>query len=83
VSRRDLAHVLTALAELSGEQAGVGVAVGDIDAAVGRTPGDMRSPLNLGSLAAEGLVEQLDDGRWALTPAGLERHRQDEAYESR
>ena len=83
MSRRDLAHVLSALAELSGEQTGVGVAVADVDSAIGRTPGDMRTPLNLGSLAVDGLVEALDDGRWALTPAGRERHRQDEAYDSR
>ena len=83
VSRRDLAHVLTALAELSGERAGAGVAVADVDAAVGRTRGDMRTPLNLGALAVDGLAEQLGDGRWALTAAGLDRHRQDEAYESR
>jgi hypothetical protein len=83
VSRRDLAHVLTALSDLSGAQAGVGVAVADVDAAVGRGRGDMRTPLNLQSLAHDGLAEPLDDGRWALTPAGVERHRQDEDYESR
>jgi hypothetical protein len=83
VSRRDLAHVLGALARLSGERAGVGVPVADVDAAIGRGRGDMRTPLNLASLASDGLAEELDGGRWALTPEGLERHRQDEAYESR
>jgi hypothetical protein len=83
MSRRDLAHVLTALSELAGARAGVGVPVADVDDAIGRARGDMRTPLNLDALAADGLAEPLDDGRWALTPAGVERHRDDEDYESR
>ena len=83
MSRRDLAHVLTALSDLAGARAGVGVAVAAIDDAIGRGRGDMRTPLNLHSLHEDGLAEPLDDGTWALTPAGIERHRQDEDYESR
>jgi hypothetical protein len=71
VSRRDLAHIMDTLWELSGATAGVGVAVTDIDAAIGRGHDDMRTPLNLGSLAADGRVERLADGRWALTAAGV------------
>jgi hypothetical protein len=83
MSRRDLAHVLTALSDLAGARPGVGVAVGDVDEAIGRGRGDMRTPLNLQSLAAEGLAQPLDDGRWALTPEGVERHRQDEDHQAR
>ena len=54
MSRRDLAHVLDVLWERSGGEAGVGVAVADIDAAIGRGHDDMRTPLNLGSLADDG-----------------------------
>jgi alkanesulfonate monooxygenase SsuD/methylene tetrahydromethanopterin reductase-like flavin-dependent oxidoreductase (luciferase family) len=71
MSRRDLAHVLAALAELSGGRAGAGVSVAAIDEAIGRHPGDMRTPLNLGDLAADGRVARLDDATWALTDAGL------------
>lgn len=83
MSRRDLVHVLTALSERAGGTAGVGVAIADIDTTVGRGRGDMRTPLNLASLAAEGLAEQLPDGNWALTPAGVVRHQQDEEYADR
>lgn len=72
MSRRDLAHVRTALWNLSGGQAGVAVDVADIDEAVGRGRGDMRTPLNLQSLEDDGLVGVLGDGRWALTPPGIE-----------
>jgi hypothetical protein len=72
MSRRDLAHVLTALERLSGRRAGAGVALAEIDEAIGRHPHDMRTPLNLADLAADGRVERLDDGRWALTPAGVD-----------
>ncbi len=71
MSRRDLAHVLDVLWKRSGGEAGVAVAVADIDAAIGRGHDDMRTPLNLGSLAADGRALRLDDGRWALTPAGV------------
>jgi hypothetical protein len=70
MSRRDLGHVLTALWNLSGGEAAVEVAVADIDEAIGRGRGDMRTPLNLRSLGEEGLVLELADG-WALTPQGV------------
>jgi len=69
MSRRDLAHVRTALWNLSRGQADV-VAVADIDEAIGRGRNDMRTPLNLQSLADEGLVARAGDG-WALTPQGV------------
>jgi hypothetical protein len=56
MSRRDLAHVLTALWNLSGAAPDIAVAVADIDKAIGRGHGDMRTPLNLQSLAEQGLV---------------------------
>jgi hypothetical protein len=83
MSRRDLLHVLTALAELAGEEPGVPVDVSAIDERIGRGRADMRTPLNLASLAADGLVEQVDASRWAATPAGIARHRDDEDYASR
>jgi hypothetical protein len=77
VSRRDLAHVLAVLWERSGGEAGAGVAVADIDAAIGRGHDDMRTPLNLQSLAADGRAERLPDGRWALTAEGVAWLRED------
>ena len=71
MSRRDLAHVLTALWDLSGAKAAVTVGVAAIDEAIGRGRADMRTPLNLDSLAADGLVTALGDGHWALTAAGV------------
>ena len=71
MSRRDLAHVLDVLWERSSGAAGVGVAVADIDAAIGRGHGDMRTPLNLASLADDGRAVRLDDGVWALTAQGV------------
>jgi hypothetical protein len=71
MSRRDLAHVLSALWDLSGGVAGRGVAVDAIDEAIGRGRGDMRTPLNLQSLAGEEKAGQLPDGAWALTPEGV------------
>ncbi len=70
VSRRDLAHVLDALHRLSGGVAGVAVTVADIDEAIGRAGGDVRTPWNLQSLADDGRVEPVQDGTWALTVAG-------------
>lgn len=70
MSRRDLAHVLTALWDLSGGEADVAVAVADIDEAIGRGRGDMRTPLNLQSLGEQGLVLELTGG-WALTAQGV------------
>lgn len=49
--------------------------VAEIDEAIGRGYGDMRTPLNLQSLADEGLAEPLADGTWALTPDGVDRQR--------
>ena len=72
MSRRDLAHVMTALWDLSGAASGVEVPVADIDTAIGRGRGDMRTPLNLQSLAEQGHVVALPGGGWALTPAGVE-----------
>jgi hypothetical protein len=72
MSRRDLAHVMTALWDLSGAAPGVEVAVADVDAAIGRGRGDMRTPLNLQSLAEQGHVVALPGGGWALTPAGVD-----------
>lgn len=71
MSRRDLAHVMSALWTLSGGAADVAVAVADIDEAIGRGRRDMRTPLNLQSLADEGHVGVAGDGMWALTPAGI------------
>jgi hypothetical protein len=83
MSRRDLLHVLTALAELAGGEAEVPVTIAALDEAVGRGRADMRTPLNLSSLAADGLVESAADGTWSLTPAGAQRHREDEDYAGR
>ncbi|HWH95263.1 MAG TPA: hypothetical protein VNT03_15490 [Baekduia sp.] len=83
MSRRDLLHVLTALAELAGGEPGVPVTVAAIDEAIGRGRGDMRTALNLSSLAAEGLAETRADGTWSLTVAGAARHREDEDYAGR
>ena len=71
MSRRDLLHVMDALWELSGGAPAVGVAVADIDAAIGRGHDDMRTALNLDSLADDGRATRLPDGRWALTAEGV------------
>ena len=64
-------HLMTALWNRSGGEAGVGVAVADVDEAIGRCHGEMRTPLNLQSLADEGRVTPRPDGTWALTePSG-------------
>ncbi|WP_027006424.1 hypothetical protein [Conexibacter woesei] len=83
MSDRDLLHVLTALAELAGNEAGVAVAVTALDERIGRGRSDMRTPLNLASLAADGLAEQVDATHWSATPAGIARHGEDEDYASR
>jgi hypothetical protein len=83
MSRRDLLHVLTALAELAGGAPGVPVTVAAIDEAVGRGRADMRTPLNLASLADDDLAVPNDDGTWSLTDAGAQRHREDEDYAGR
>jgi hypothetical protein len=82
MSRRDLLHVMDALWDLSGGAADVGVAVADIDAAIGRGHDDMRTALNLQSLAADGRAARQPDGRWALTPEGVEWLRQDRELSS-
>jgi hypothetical protein len=76
-------HLLIALADAAHAQAGVGVPVAVLDEAIGRGRADMRTPLNLGSLEAQGLVEQLDPGSWALTEAGVERLREDQELSDR
>lgn len=78
MSRRDLAHLMTALADAAEARVGVGVPVAVLDEAIGRSDGDMRTPLNLQSLEAEGLVQEVGTGTWALTHAGIERLREDE-----
>jgi hypothetical protein len=78
MSQRDLAHLMTALADAAHAEAGVGVPVAVLEEAIGRGRGDMRTPLNLQSLETEGLVRRLDDGSWALTEAGVERLREDD-----
>lgn len=71
MSRRDLAHVMAALWELSGARPGAAVQVAAIDEAIGRGRGDMRTPLNLASLAEQGLVADAGAGACTLTPAGI------------
>jgi hypothetical protein len=83
MSRRDLIHVLDAMLRLSGGKPHAGVPVADIDGAIGRGHGDMRTPLNLESLAGQGLVARLPDGRWALTPEGIAWRRQDRELSDR
>jgi hypothetical protein len=78
VSRRDLVRLLYALSRLSNGAANVGVGVADLDQAIGRGHGDMRTPLNLQSLVDDGRVAQLADGRWALTAQGVEWLKQDD-----
>ena len=83
MSRRDLAHVLQALWKLSGGVAGVGVPVASIEEAIGRGRGDMRTTLNLQSLADEGTAEQCPDGTWALTLGGVDVLEQDREISDR
>jgi hypothetical protein len=83
MSRRDLAHVLSALWDLSGGAAGVGVALADIDEAIGRSHRDMRTPLNLASLREEGRVTEIGGDRWALTPEGVAWLQQDRELSDR
>ena len=76
-------HVLEALGRLSGGQPGVGVPVVQIEEAIGRGYGDMRTPLNLQSLSDEGLAQRLPDGSWALTAAGGARLQRDRELSDR
>jgi hypothetical protein len=77
MSRRDLSHIMSALWDLSGGRTAVGVPVADIDTAIGRGRGDMRTALNLASLSDDGRATELSDGGWALTPAGVAWLKQD------
>ncbi len=83
MSRRALAHVMHAMWDLAGGAPGVAVPVAAVDEAIGRGRGDMRTPLNLGSLAADGHVVALDDGAWALTPEGVAWIARDRALSDR
>ena len=83
MSQRDLAHVLTAMWRRSHGEPGVAVDVAQIDEDIGRGRGDMRTPLNLQALAERGFVVAGDDGRWALTAAGIAWVAQDEELSDR
>jgi hypothetical protein len=74
---------MAALADAAHAEAGVGVSVEALDEAIGRSRRDMRTPLNLASLQADGLAEPNADGTWSLTAAGAQRHRDDEDYAGR
>jgi len=74
---------MAALADAAHAEAGVGVSVEALDEAIGRSRRDMRTPLNLASLEADGLVRKLDDGSWALTEAGVQWLRQDQELSDR
>lgn len=71
MSRRDLIRLLNAMWGQSNGVPGVGVGVADLDKAIGRGHGDMRTPLNLQSLSDEGHVVRVPDGTWALTEEGV------------
>jgi hypothetical protein len=83
MSRRDLVHVLNALADAAGAEVGAGVPATVVDEAIGRSHGDLRTVLSLQSLAADGLVCETGPGAWALTDAGIERLREDEELSGR
>lgn len=68
---------MTALWNLTGARAGVAVQVAAVGEAIGRGRGDMRTALNLQSLAEDGIVQPLDDGSWALTAHGIARIAED------
>ena len=80
MSRRDLVHLRDALWRLSNGVAGAGVKVEDLDQAIGRGHGDMRTPLNLQSLSDEGHAAQGLDGTWSLTAEGVAWIKADRAY---
>ena len=83
MSRLDLLHVITAVRDLSHGDPGTAVAVSDVAEAIGRSGGDMRTALNLRSLSADGLVVQVTDSTWALTPQGVEWLAQDDELSDR
>lgn len=74
---------MTALWELSRGQAGAAVAVGAVDDAIGRGRRDMRTPLDLASLAEQGHVERAAGGGWALTQQGVAWLREDRELSDR
>jgi hypothetical protein len=76
-------HILNALWRLSGGEPNVGVPVAQLDEAIGRGHGDMRTPLNLQSLGADGRAVALADGTWALSPEGIAWLEQDRALSDR
>ena len=76
-------HIMNALWRLSGGAPGVGVPLAEIELAIGRGRGDMRTPLNLQSLADERRVVQLPDGTWALTREGVDWLEQDRELSDR
>jgi hypothetical protein len=59
------------------------VRVADLDAAIGRGHGDMRTPLNLQSLSDDGRAVRLPEGTWALTPEGIAWLKQDRELSDR
>ena len=71
MSQRDLVRMLNALSRRSGGVEGVGVRVAELDEAIGRGHGDMRTLLNLQSLSDDGRAMALPDGTWALTSEGV------------
>jgi hypothetical protein len=83
VSRRDLLHILDALWRLANGEPGVGVSGAAIDEAIGRGHNDMRTALNLQSLADDGRATRLPDGAWALTPEGIAWLKQDRELSDR
>ncbi|MEA2248555.1 MAG: hypothetical protein QOH46_3084 [Solirubrobacteraceae bacterium] len=74
---------MTALADAAGAEAGVDVPVAAIGEAIGRAPDDMRTPLNLQSLEAAGLVREAGPGMWSLTEAGVQRLREEQELSDR
>jgi uncharacterized protein (UPF0210 family) len=83
MSKRDLAHVLTALWQRSRGEPGFAVALAEINEAIGRGRGDMRTPLNLGDLQEQGLVFSPDEDSWALTPEGVAWIKEDQELSDR
>ena len=83
MSRRDLVHLLNALWRLSNGVPNAGVPVAELDEAIGRGRGDMRTPLNLQSLSDDGLAVQVRDATWALTPEGIAWLKQDRELSNR
>jgi hypothetical protein len=83
MSRRDLVHLMDALWRLSNGVPDVGVPVADLDRAIGRGHGDMRTPLNLQSLSDDGLVARAPDDTWALTAHGVAKLKEDRELSDR